>query len=56
MKEFKIINNKSTRDGFGDGLHEASLQNDRIVALAADLTGSVKMDKFQKEFPNRFFQ
>ena len=56
MKEFKIINNKSTRDGFGDGLHEASLQNDRIVALAADLTGSVKMDKFQKEFPNLFFQ
>ncbi|MFC2114762.1 transketolase family protein [Bacteroidota bacterium] len=56
MKEYNIINNKATRAGFGDGLYEAGLQNSEIVALAADLTESLKMGKFKDEFPNRFFQ
>jgi transketolase len=56
MKEFHMINQKATRAGFGDGLLEAAKLNKHIVALAADLTGSVKMDKFKNEFPERFFQ
>ena len=45
-----------TRNGFGDGLHQAGKKNKKIVALCADLTGSVRMDKFQKAFPKRFFE
>ncbi|MDD4150179.1 MAG: transketolase C-terminal domain-containing protein [Bacteroidales bacterium] len=47
---------KDTRSGFGAGLHEAAKKNKNIVALCADLTGSLKMGDFQKEFPERFFQ
>jgi Transketolase, C-terminal subunit len=56
--ENKFINsgNKDTRSGFGAGLFEAGSQNSNIVALCADLTGSLKMDAFAKEFPDRFFQ
>jgi len=56
MKEYPVINNNSTRAGFGDGLYEAGLKNSNIVALTADLTDSVKMGKFKKTFPDRFFQ
>jgi transketolase len=56
MKHFDIIDNRSTRDGFGDGLVEAGRMNPDIVALAADLSESVKMTAFMKEFPDRFFQ
>lgn len=45
-----------TRSGFGAGLLEAGVNNENVVALCADLTGSLKMDAFQKKFPNRFFQ
>jgi len=48
--------NKDTRSGFGEALYELGLQNENVVALCADLTGSLKMDKFAKEFPDRFFQ
>lgn len=48
--------NKDTRSGFGAGLAEAANRDSRIVALCADLTGSVKMDAFAKEHPDRFFQ
>lgn len=48
--------NKATRDGFGDGLLEAGRQHANVVALCADLVGSLKMDNFIKEFPERFFQ
>lgn len=53
-----IINlgNKDTRSGFGEGLFELGSSNPDVVALCADLTGSLKMDKFAKSFPNRFFQ
>lgn len=47
---------KDTRSGFGDGLLELGRSNPKVVALCADLTGSLKMDAFEKEFPNRFFQ
>ncbi len=47
---------KDTRSGFGAGLLELGRSNPAVVALCADLTGSLKMDAFQKEFPERFFQ
>ncbi|MEQ6166608.1 transketolase C-terminal domain-containing protein [Ekhidna sp. MALMAid0563] len=47
---------KDTRSGFGDGLLEAAKNNPDVVGLCADLTGSLKMNAFQKEFPERFFQ
>ena len=47
---------KDTRSGFGDGLYELGLKNKKVVGLCADLTGSLKMNKFQNEFPDRFFQ
>lgn len=47
---------KATRDGFGAGLHEIGKKNDKVVALCADLIGSLKMNKFIDEFPDRFFQ
>ena len=50
------IEKKDTRSGFGAGLYEIGLQNKDVVALCADLTGSLKMNAFQDEFPNRFFQ
>lgn len=48
--------NKDTRSGFGAGLAEAGNRNPKVVALCADLIGSVKMDAFAKEHPDRFFQ
>jgi transketolase len=56
MKTFEIQNVKDTRSGFGAGLHELGKSNPNVVALCADLTGSLKMDAFQKDFPERFFQ
>ena len=56
MRKFIISDNRSTRDGFGDGLVEAGRMNPNVVALAADLSESVKMTAFMKEFPDRFFQ
>ena len=47
---------KDTRSGFGAGLYEAGKQDSRVVALTADLKGSLKMDKFADEFPERFVQ
>ncbi|QSE99412.1 transketolase family protein [Fulvivirga lutea] len=47
---------KDTRSGFGEGLLELGKSNPNVVALCADLTGSLKMDAFKKEFPERFFQ
>ena len=55
-KKYPILDKKDTRSGFGAGLLEAGKINSSIVALCADLTGSLKMDAFEKEFPDRFFQ
>ena len=56
MKEVEVLGNKDTRSGFGEGLLEVGRKNPDVVALCADLTGSLKMDAFVKEFPDRFFQ
>ena len=56
MKTFTVLDHKDTRSGFGDALLELGKRNPRVVALCADLTGSVKMDKFAGAFPDRFFQ
>ncbi len=56
MSEFEILGHKDTRSGFGEGLAELARMNPNVVALCADLTGSLKMDAFEKENPNRFFQ
>lgn len=50
------MGSKETRVGFGEALYELGKQNPDIVALCADLTGSVKMDLFANAFPERFFQ
>lgn len=55
-KKFTYTEKKDTRSGFGAGLLELGRTNKDVVALCADLTGSLKMDAFQKEFPDRFFQ
>lgn len=54
-REFKELGKKATRDGFGEGLLRAA-GNGKVVALCADLTGSLKMDAFAKKYPNYFFQ
>jgi transketolase len=51
-----VTGKKATRDGFGIGLLEAGRANEKVLALTADLLGSLKMDDFKKEFPDRFFQ
>ena len=52
----KTFGNKDTRSGFGEGLRILGETNPDVVALCADLTGSLKMDAFQKNHPDRFFQ
>ena len=52
----EILGNKDTRSGFGEGLAELGHENENVVALCADLTGSLKMNAFQNTYPNRFFQ
>jgi transketolase len=56
MTKYSYSEKKDTRSGFGAGLHELGKQNESVVALCADLTGSLKMDAFKKDFPERFFQ
>ena len=56
MTKYTNTGNKDTRSGFGEGLLSIGRECEEVVALAADLKGSVKMDGFAKEFPDRFFQ
>ena len=56
MKKYTYTEMKDTRSGFGDGLTELGRTNPKVVALCADLTGSLKMNQFEKENPDRFFQ
>jgi len=56
MEEFINKGSKDTRSGFGEGLTELGRSNNDIVALCADLTGSLKMNVFAEENPDRFFQ
>ncbi len=54
--KYTFTEKKDTRSGFGAGLHEAGKQNENVVALCADLTGSLKMNDFKNDFPERFIQ
>jgi len=56
MKKYTFTEKKDTRSGFGAGLAEAGKKNKNVVALCADLIGSLKMDAFKSEFPDRFYQ
>src|SRR5215475_1591699 len=56
LKDIQSTGNKDTRSGFGDGIVEVARKNSNVVALTADLAGSLKLNQFIKEFPERFFQ
>ncbi len=56
MSKFEVRDKKDTRSGFGEALLELARENDKVVGLCADLTGSLKMGDFAEEFPERFFQ
>ncbi|MBO7117685.1 MAG: transketolase family protein [Bacteroidales bacterium] len=56
MKKYLDSGKIDTRSGFGVGLYEAGKADPRVVALTADLKGSLKMDQFAAEFPDRFIQ
>jgi len=56
LQDIKILNEKETRAGFGEGILEAGRRNPDVVALTADLAGSLKLNAFIKEFPDRFIQ
>jgi len=56
IKDIQKQNEKETREGFGEGVHEAGQKNSNVVVLTADLGGSLKLKPFIKDFPERFFQ
>ena len=56
MTKYTDTGKKDTRSGFGAGLYEAGKADSRVVALTADLKGSLKMDAFANDFPERFIQ
>lgn len=56
MTKFEYTDKKDTRSGFGAGIYELGKTNPNVVALTADLAGSLKLDNFIKEFPDRFIQ
>ena len=56
LNDIQVTGNKDTRSGFGDGILEAARENENIIALTADLAGSLKLNGFIKEFPERFIQ
>ena len=56
LQDIQILNEKETRGGFGEGILEAGRRNPNVVALTADLAGSLKLNAFIKEFPERFIQ
>ncbi|MHB1921415.1 MAG: transketolase family protein [Chitinophagaceae bacterium] len=56
LKDIQVLNEKETRAGFGEGIYEAARNNSQIVALTADLAGSMKLNAFMKDFPERYFQ
>lgn len=56
MKKYPYTEKKDTRSGFGDAMTELGAENPNVVALCADLTGSLKLNAFEKNHPDRFFQ
>ncbi len=56
IQDIQILNEKETRGGFGEGIAEVARRNENVVALTADLAGSLKLNEFIKQFPERFVQ
>lgn len=56
MKKYTFTEKKDTRSGFGDAMTELGESHPNVVALCADLTASLKLEKFQENHPKRFFQ
>ncbi len=56
LKDIQVLNEKETRGGFGEGIHEIGKENPNVVVLTADLAGSLKLGPFIKDFPERFVQ
>lgn len=56
LKDIQVLNEKETRGGFGEGMHEIGKENPNVVVLTADLAGSLKLGPFMKDFPDRFVQ
>lgn len=56
LKDIQVTGQKDTRSGFGDGIYELGKKNSNVVALTADLAGSMKLNAFIKDFPDRFIQ
>ena len=56
LKDIQVTGQKDTRSGFGDGIYELGKKNPNIVALTADLAGSLKLNAFIIDFPDRFIQ
>ncbi len=56
LEQYQVTGKKATRNGFGDGMTELGRTNDQVVALCADLVGSLKIQEFIKENPSRFIQ
>jgi transketolase len=56
LNDFQVLGNNDTRSGFGAGILALGRENPDVVALCADLTESLKLNEFKKEFPERFFQ
>src|SRR5438128_4337678 len=56
LKDIQSTGNKDTRSGFGDGIAELGRKNSNVVALTADLAGSLKLQQFIKDVPDRFIQ
>jgi transketolase len=56
MQQYPVLGKKDTRSGFGVGMMELGASNPDVVALCADLTGSLKLTDFANAYPDRFFQ
>ena len=56
VEDYSIINEKDTRSGFGEGIYELAKENKDIIALTADLAGSLKLNKLMDEMPGQFIQ
>src|SRR5919107_4827096 len=56
LKDIQPQNEKETREGFGEGIHQLGKSNGNVVVLTADLGGSLKLKPFIKDFPERYFQ
>jgi transketolase len=56
MKEYPVLGKKDTRSGFGVAMTELGAKNENVIALTADLAGSLKLNDFEKAYPERFVQ